>query len=66
MLPHGGAIVALLIAVTRPLAFTVGIGMVVADPTVPGELLTVARVAVTDPVPVALTSPVRAVIPAEY
>lgn len=49
-------------AVINPLAFTVKVGIEVELPKVPTFELTVAKVNDTDPGPVAVPSPVKAVI----
>jgi hypothetical protein len=51
-------------AVIRPLPLTVKFGIAVLDPKEPTFVLTVARVAAALPGPVAVTSPVNAVMPA--
>jgi len=49
-------------AVISPLPLTVKVGMEVDDPKDPVLLLTVARVAAKDPVPLPVTSPVRVIV----
>ena len=58
-----GAMTALVeAAVMRPLAFIVNVGIAVEDPKVPTFPLTVERVNGTEPGPVAVPSPVKAVM----
>lgn len=51
-------------AVIKPLALTVNVGIDVDEPNVPTLELTVAKVIATEPGPVAVASPVKAVIAA--
>jgi hypothetical protein len=60
--PAGATTTLLLAAVIRPFPFTVKEGMEVVDPKEPVLEFTVARVAATDPAPLAVTSPVKAVM----
>lgn len=60
--PAGAMTAAVEAAVINPLAFTVNVGIAVEEPKEPTLELTVAKVAATLPGPVAVTSPVKAVM----
>jgi hypothetical protein len=60
--PAGATTALVLAAVIRPLAFTVKEGMAVDEPNDPMFELTEARVSVAEPGPVAVPSPVNAVM----
>ena len=60
--PAGAMTAAVEAAVINPLAFTVKVGIAVEEPKEPTLEFTVARVRATLPGPVAVASPVKAVI----
>jgi hypothetical protein len=60
--PAGAMTALVLAAVIKPLALTVKLGIAVEEPKLPMLLLTVAKVRVAAPGPVAVASPVRDVI----
>lgn len=60
--PAGATTTTVPAAVIRPFAFTVNVGIAVDDPYDPTLEFTVARVAAAEPGPVAVTSPVSAVM----
>jgi hypothetical protein len=62
MAPEGTAMFIGVTLVTSPFAFTVILGTCVVEPYVPGLALTLANVRTADPGPLAVPSPVSAVI----